>query len=284
MSQENNERRNADVFGATEALSRVEYAKKETGMEIPIDAVPLPSNGVIYPKEHPLHNADKVEYMAMTAREEDILMSQAYMKNGTVITKLIESCIRDKSIQVNSLISGDRTAIMVAIRISGYGAEYVPEFKCPNQQCGFTNKLSLDLAELPIKRLTIDPVEQGKNLFSYTLPRSKKVVLFKFLTGAEEEAAIKEADMKQKKGIQQNNLVTSKLRSSIVSIDGDEKQGNIIKMIDNMLAIDSKHLRDYIDKNEPGIEMAVDFTCERCDHYGKIQLPMTSEFFWPTFE
>jgi hypothetical protein len=171
---------------------------------------------------------------------------------------------------------------MVAIRISGYGAEYVPEFGCPS--CNVKNKLSIDLANLNIKPLEIQPVEEGKNLFSYTLPRSKNSVIFKFLSGAEEEAAIKEADMRQKKGLQQSNLVTMRLKSSIVSINSEESQGKLVKMIDNMLAIDSKHLRDYIDKHEPGIDMSVDFVCEKCDHYGKVQLPMTAEFFWPNFE
>ena len=94
-------------------LSRVQYVAEELGYEIPTDAVPLPSAGIIYPLGHPLHNAQSVEYTAMTAREEDILMSSALIKRGTVISELIKSSLVNKSIDVRTLLSGDQQALML---------------------------------------------------------------------------------------------------------------------------------------------------------------------------
>jgi len=48
----------------------MDAAQKDLGFEIPIDAVPLPSRGLVYESAHPLAGKTEVEYRAMTAREE----------------------------------------------------------------------------------------------------------------------------------------------------------------------------------------------------------------------
>jgi len=266
--------------GGMESVSRDAAAKQEFGFEIPVDAVPLPSKGLVYPPEHPLHGAQQVEYRAMTAKEEDILMSEALIKRGTVITELIKNCLIDKSINVNSLLSGDRNALMVAIRISGYGRAYKPTFVCP--ECGGKNEMDVDLADLSVKPMTVEPVSPGLNAFAFDLPVSKQRVEFKFLTGNEEEVVMKNMESKKKRGMANTNLVTTRLLSSIVSVNGSDNQGLIARFVGFMPARDSLELRKYIDKHEPGVDMEVEFTCTGCDYIDDIQLPMGPSFFWPS--
>lgn len=265
--------------GEVQPISSQQYAKQELGLDIPVDAVPLPSAGRVYPEGHALHNKDRVEFRAMTAREEDILMSRAYIKKGTVITELIKSCLMDKSVNVNDMISGDRNALMVAIRVSGYGREYNPVFNCPS--CGVQNELQVDLADLGIKPLGLQPASDNVNLFHFQLPMTKKTVGFKFLTGEEEERILQSLEMKKKKGIQNENLITTRLLSSIVEIDGVTDRSKIAKFVQFMPARDSLALRKYIDENEPGVDMTVEFMCQNCDHAADIALPMGPTFFWP---
>jgi hypothetical protein len=216
----------------------------------------------------------------MTAKEEDILTSQAYIKEGVMIEKLISSCLIDKSINVNDLISGDRNALMVSIRITGYGSDYNVSHTCAS--CDHVNKITANLSELKIKRLEQEPVDPGKNLFSYTLPVTKKVVYFKFLTGHDQkEADIKEKRMK-KLGINTDNNVTSFLESTIVSVDGVSDKNKIQHFIKNMPALDSRKLRRHIKNAEPGIDMTSDYNCSNCGENNQITLPITSEFFWPS--
>jgi hypothetical protein len=273
-------RKGNEVFkNPAAAPLKEDYAKREFGIEIPVDAVPLPSGGKLYPEGHPLHHAQHVEYRAMTAKEEDILMSPALIKRGTVISELIKSCVVDKTINVNSLVSGDRNALMIAIRISGYDRMYQPTFQCGD--CGHKNVWEVDLASLDLKPLTIEPSVPGENLFAFTLPKTGKKIEFKFLTGIEEERIMKDMEGKKKRGLQNNNLVTTRLLTSIVSVDGDSHPGLIAKFVTVMPASDSLALRQYIDKHEPGVDMEVEFTCSACDHYDAIQLPLGSNFFWP---
>ena len=295
MSDEQNndadrELRNA-IFSAQKAVeqssgpnsefvkSREQVAKQDFDMDIPVDMVPLPSQGLVYPNDHPLHNAVSVEYRAMTAREEDILMSQALIKKGTVLNEHIRACVLDKSLDVTSLLSGDRNALMIAIRASGYGAEYTPVYTCPT--CNHKNKLEVDLTSLGIKALELEPVEPGINEFAFKLPLCKKTVHFKFLTSSDEEEILKEANAKKRKGLLNSNLVTSRLIHSIVSVEGLENKAKLVKFVSFMRAADSLALRRYIDDNEPGVDMEVDFQCLACDDGGAVQLPMGPSFFWP---
>jgi hypothetical protein len=261
-------------------MSREEYAKREFGLEIPVDAVPLPSKGLVYPPNHPLHRAEFVEYKAMTTREEDILMSRALIKKGTVIKELIRSCLSDKSVKVESLLSGDQVALMIAIRSSGYGKEYNPTYTCP--KCETKTDMHIDLDTLTLKNLPIEPIEIGTNLFEFILPVSGKKVLFKFTTVEDEEKMIQESESRRKRGMLNDNLVTTKLLSSIVSIDGISNRSDITKFVSYMPAKDSRALRKYMEENEPGVNMEVEFQCGACDHYDNhLALPMGSEFFWP---
>ena len=60
--------------------------------KFPTEIVDLPSQGLLYPKDNPL-SSGKIELKYMTAKEEDILTTQSYIKQGVVIDKLLQSMI-----------------------------------------------------------------------------------------------------------------------------------------------------------------------------------------------
>ena len=73
----------------------------------PTEVLSLPSKGLLYPKDHPL-SSGQIDVKYMTAKEEDILTNQNYIKNGTVIDKLLQSLIVDKNVKLNDLLIGDK--------------------------------------------------------------------------------------------------------------------------------------------------------------------------------
>jgi hypothetical protein len=248
---------------------------------VPVESVPLPSNGKIYPQNSGLFNRELVQIKAMTAQEEDILMSRALIKEGTVLTHLINSCLIDKSINSKDLIAGDRNALLVAIRITGYGADYRVEVSCP--ECNTKQTSAFDLSDLDIKRLTIEPITPGTNQFEYTLPVSKKRVIFKFMTGRDEEeqSTILERRRKAMPDIQIDTIITSRLEFAILSIEGVQDRNKTNTFIKSMPALDSRSLRNYISDNEPGIDMTGKFRCSHCSANTQVSLPLGSSFFWP---
>jgi hypothetical protein len=260
-------------------IQKTDVMKESFGYEVPVESVPLPSLGKVYPDGNPLSGQETVEIRAMTAREEDILTSRALIKKGTVITHLIQSCLTDKSIDVKNMISGDRNALMISLRITGYGQEYGVEVDCP--ACGARSKQDFDLAALEVKTLDIDPVAPGTNEFEFVLPVTKKKVTFKFLTGADEEEIAIVQERKKKSGFKSDNLITTRLMYSIVSIDGITDKSKINGFIRNMPARDSLALRRFIDKSEPGIDMKSWMSCQSCFADSEVRLPLGATFFWP---
>ena len=263
-----------------EGMPTSNVMKDEFGWEVPVESVPLPSRGVIYSPDSLLYNTETLKIKAMTAKEEDILTSQAFIKENTVMEKLIQSCLIEKSIDVNDLITGDKNALMVSIRITGYGSDYKVSHSCQN--CSTNNKITVDLSQLQIKRLAENPVESGKNVFEFVLPVTKKKVLFKFLNGHDQkEISLIEKRLKDA-GIKYDNSVTSFLEYSILSVDGITDKNKIKHFIINMPALDSRRLRQQIKRSEPGIDMSWNYSCSNCGHDNDIVLPITSEFFWPS--
>ena len=249
------------------------------GYVVPVEAVPLPSNGVVYPVDSPLHNRETVEIRAMTAREEDILTSRALIKKGTVITELIRSCLVDKTVDVNEMLVGDRNAVMTALRITGYGSHYAVEVDCP--ECDEKSKQDFQLTELTIKRLEAPPIAEGANLFEFLLPLTKKKIHFRFLTGQDETEISIMQERRKKMGSLVDNLVTTRLQHQIVAIDGTKDRSKVNAFVRNMPAGDSLALRTHIDKNEPGIDMKAWMDCANCFESSEVRLPMGASFFWP---
>ncbi len=270
-----------DVFseGGNPLMPSRNVMKDDFGLDIPAQVVPLPSGGVIYPVETNMHGKSEVTIKAMTAREEDILTSRALIKKGVVISELLKSAILDDGFDPEVMLSGDRNAIMTALRVTGYGTSYHVEVDCP--ACSARSKQNFDLSKLPIKRLEINPVAPGANMFEVELPMTKKKVRFRFLTGADEKDISVMNSRKKKQGNQVDNLITTRLQYSITAVDGINDKTKIGFFIRAMPARDSLFLRKYIDENEPGIDMKQWMDCPACFESTEVRLPMGAAFFWP---
>lgn len=258
-------------------ISAAEKVKQDFGLELAIETAPLPSGGKIY--QGVLAGRDSVDIKAMTTREEDILMSKPLIKNGTVLNELVKACLIDKTINPNELIVGDKYAILVAIRVTGYGAEYQVQMECSSCKEKFEHEF--DLAALQIKPLQIDPVIPGTNLFEFKLPVCKKIVRFKYLTGADEADITATLERQKKLKIQVDSPISTNLLYSIVSVDGIEDRAKLGQFVRMMPARDSLALRKYIQNNEPSLDMKQYCTCPHCSNEEEVGIPMGINFFWP---
>ena len=89
-----------ELSGDTPGVQKQNIMKDDFGWDIPIESIPLPTNGVIYSPDSTIYGRDTLKIKAMTAREEDILASPAFHKEGTSLSHLIRSCLIDKSIEL----------------------------------------------------------------------------------------------------------------------------------------------------------------------------------------
>ena len=246
--------------------------------KFPTEEVELPSKGLVYPKDNPL-SSGKVEMKYMTAKEEDILTNQNFIKNGTVINKLLQSLIVTP-VSYNDLLIGDKNAILIAARILGYGADYTFEYVSPNT--GDKEEVTIDLTELDDKELDESLMIEGRNEFAFTLPTSKVEITFKFLTHGDEEKIQKELKGLKKLNKQSSSELTTRLKHTLLSVNGDRDIKTIREFVDNrFLARDSKAFRNYLSEIMPDINMQVDLDLENGDTIEDVNIPLGISFFWP---
>ena len=142
--------------------------KEVRDYKFPTEVIDLPSKGLIYSKDNPL-SSGKVEMKYMTAKEEDILTTQSYIKDGTVLDRLFQSLIigngEGEPIKYVDLVTGDKNAIMIAARVLGYGKEYKVEVDDPFSP-GTKQKETIDLTQITNKEYDgSNQVELNKNEF-----------------------------------------------------------------------------------------------------------------------
>lgn len=270
----------SELFGQNaDRIQKHDVMKEDFGWEVPTELVPVPSAGLLYSPDSLLYNKKTLKIKAMTAREEDYLASPALIKEGTALDHVIKSCLLE-NIDIDEMILGDKNAILTSIRITGYGADYDVKVRC--NSCSAFNEVRVNLTDLKIKRLEITPHTEGSNLFLYKLPVTGKEVLFKFNTIKNEKEKQRHVENLEKSNLLNSvGQVTMFLEYAIHSIGGITDRNKIKHFILNMPARDAKSLRNYIIKNEPGIEMKDNFKCKNCNSHNHFDIPINSNFFWP---
>ena len=238
--------------------------------KLPTETVELPSKGLLYPEDSELAKG-VVEIKYMTAKEEDILTNQAYIKNGTVLDKLLKSLIVSK-INFDELLVGDKNAIMIAARILGYGSEYSFDYLGESH--------TVDLSQVENKPLKEELFKDGTNEFEFTLPKSGNVVTFKILTHKDEQDINRELEGLKKINKDGSPELTTRLKHIITSVNGDREKKSIREFVDGyLLAQDSRALREYLKEVQPDVDLT--FFPDGTDT--RINIPIGVSFFWPDF-
>lgn len=244
----------------------------EPKFNLPTETVELPSKGLLYPEDSPLASG-KIEMKYMTAREEDILTNQNYIRNGTVIDRLLKSLIVTEGVNYDDLLIGDKNAIMVSARILAYGKDY------PVVYAG--EEHTVDLSTIENVPLDESLYTRGENNFSFKLPSTNNTVTFKLLSHKDEKAIDRELEGLKKLKKDDTPSVTTRLKYIITSINGSSETKDIREFVDNyLLATDSRALRKYYTEVQPDVDLT--FEIETQDG-GKERVPLAIglDFFWP---
>jgi len=240
---------------------------EEKKFKFPTEMVDLPSKGLLYP-ETSLLSEGKIEMKYMTAREEDILTNQAYIKQGTVLDKMLQSLIITK-INYDDLIVGDKNALFIAARVLGYGGNYTFDYDGQSH--------TVDLSTLNNKEFNESLITKGVNEFNFTLPYSDTKITFKILTSADEKKIEKELTGLKKINKDNSPELSTRLKYIITSIGGDREEKTIREFVDNyLLARDSRALREYIKTVQPDVDLH-----HILDSGAEVTIPISLNFFWP---
>ncbi len=276
----------------TEEYNQSSNQKVVKESKFPTEIVDLPSQGLLYPKDNPL-SSGKVELKYMTAKEEDILTTQSYIKQGVVIDKLLQALVvsngEGKAVKFNDLITGDKNAIMIAARLLGYGKDY--QVKMQDPFSGERQTENIDLSEVSNIDLH-DTILKNKNsnAFTFILPTSKKKIVWRILNHGNErkiDHLKKEIARKNKRAKIRTKDVADpslslRLKMAVISIDGDDDRNTIDSFIDNqLLALDSRALRNQIAEISPDVDLKFTFVSAETGDEKEMEIPIDVQFFWP---
>jgi hypothetical protein len=234
------------------------------------DVIPLPSQGKTYRNRKP-----NVKLSYMTTADENILTSPNLLQSGEFLKILINRKILETDLRYEDLLIGDRNAIMIWLRATSYGEEY-PITVLDELDDPFDTEVNLN--DLKIKKLTVDPDDEG--LFTFVLPISKSTIKFKLLTCGDVDEIERILAKEKEDGVVVNNANTYRLEKMIVEYNGNRDRNDISEISKSLRIGDSKALNKYIESIEPGIDLNITVQTPRG---GSIEtfLPLNIKFFWP---
>ena len=224
-----------------------------------------------------------VDIFQVTAKHEDILSNANLLRKGTVLDEFLKALIATPCVSINDLLIGDKNAIFIAARTSAYGEIYTTNIKCPNPECGVESDVDIDLSLLVAKNVLFTGV-RGENKISFVLPNSQRTVVIALLTHKDETDIDLELKALAKIGGANATSpeITTRLKFTIKSVDGDVEKSTVKNFVDTKLtARDSLALRKFVKENTPDMDMSFQFVCPECGHTEKMTVPLGANFFWP---
>lgn len=240
--------------------------------------VHLPSNGNLYSEEERIP-AD-VTIRAITTAEEKFLLGSSSVN---ALDKIIEACIvKPKGLRMANLVLADENFLLYKLRIHTYGPEYNITTTCPH--CGASNDSRVDLNDFIVYELGDDFEEP----FDIELPMSGDTLTCRLLRkGAIDAIETRARKLASKMpGVGPDEVAYNmRLARYITQINGkdvtwDEAQ----QYTEHMHGRDSAWFWHEINSIRMGYDTDVEIDCPSCGNTYDTPLPMTQEFFRPSFE
>jgi hypothetical protein len=238
---------------------------------LPHDVVQLPSGGIFYKNKK---KSIKVGYL--TANDENILAGAAQNSGQSIILTLLRNKIYEHDLRPEELLEGDIEAVLIFLRNTSFGPEYVVTITDPKTDKSFDVTILLD--ELNIKRTEFNPDENG--MFITKLPRSGNSVKIRPLTYSEILDLDKMADQYPVGRVAPT--ITWRLNKMIQEVDGITDREKIAAFIETLPIMDSKHIRNFIKNNQPSLDLEKTVIAPSGEKVST-KIAFGAEFFRPFF-
>ena len=252
-------------------------AERQTDYTI-MEGYELPSKGKIYNEIINPH----IELRSMTARDEMKRLSPSSTPLKTLADIIEGCCIEQPGIHIYDMALGDYEFLLHKLRIVTYGEDYKVSLRCP--ECGESIDTIAKLGQLDIKEFDEEAV---KNLQTFSLPKSGRIVTLKFLSPRlVEEMEVKVKDMKRRYKTATIDFETLvRLLSNVDLIDGDKKsETEMENILTSLPAMDLQKILNNLDKlnQQIGLDNVLYLTCPKCGEEITTFFRFGPEFFRPT--
>lgn len=230
-------------------------------LKVPFDEIFLPSMGLFYSK-----NISTAKVRALTGYDEIMLSSPYLSQNGNATKLLLNNVVMDFDIEYEDMLICDRDAILLFLRSNTYGDSIDMEFTCPD--CHTESTGAFRISSIEAKEINTPPNESGE--FEFLLPSS----LHK-----DNPIQINFTPLKVRHaGIIKDKQLISRYMAQITSINQNCDKGFIRDYLKKMPIKDSKSLREFMDKVEPGFDETVMHVCPSCEYKIKDVIKIDEQF------
>jgi 5,10-methenyltetrahydromethanopterin hydrogenase len=230
-------------------------------LKVPFDEIYLPSMGLFY-KNATTH----VKVRALTGYDEVMLSSPYLAQTGNATKILLNNVILDSNLEYDELLICDRDAIMLFIRSMTFGDEVEMDFICPD--CNYESKGNFRISQIEAKEINVPPNENGE--FEFLVPSSLV---------SDNPIQINFSPLRNNNSyLVKDKQLMSRYMAQINSINGVSDKTFILKYLKHMKIKDSKTLREFMDRVEPGFEETTMHSCPSCDFKFKDVIKIDDNF------
>lgn len=225
LMQEEGEKEKKVADTAVEAATRFEqdYIPKKGTYEpgANFDVINLPSKGEGYKDK-----IKKVSVSYLTAYDENMIVSPNLYRDNLILDYILEAKLMSKEIAPIDLLEGDRDAIILFLRMNGYGNEY--PITATDDATGKEFDTVVDLSQIKMKEFNLKGDSNG--WFPFTLPESGAEVKFRFPTHKDTLILdkLKAAEDAKVKKVAINNYVSN--LDTMIEADNDVSNDNKVKI------------------------------------------------------
>lgn len=281
-------------------IARIVAGKSQDEL-LPWESVTLPSQGVYYDGQIP---NGVISVRAMGLYTDKIFATARLVQSGQAIDEVFKKCVRfPGSFSPTDLLMGDRTFLLFYLRGITHGNIYEFMMKCQNEACGSMSQYSYDFNDL---WLTIKHPQFEKEPVRVELPYLTEITGRKFwvdvrfirgndmlvmaqrkkvldkISGTQARNVKSDEDRPKEslnKVINIDQSIEDNLNLVTVNVNGNAERHIIQQIMSKLHGRDSSAIREFLNKNSPGIDTQIMVNCPSCGQEMRIELPITESFF-----
>lgn len=229
-------------------------------IERPFSVINVPSKGRYYEGGKSSFLIRHLSYI-----EENILADKSLMKEEDGLKYVIDNLIVD-DFDIEKLLPGDIQAISMFLYSTAYGDKIDIDVNCPI--CKTKEKKEVLISDFSMKNVESWPDENG--FLSGTLPISNVSFMLKMPTFFEE--------FRFKNAKNNNETYLEKLTFLLYDLNGERDKDNIGEMLLNLSIMDSRFLKNMLEKSIPGVDTNIQHVCVECEQEYRVHIPSSHNF------
>jgi hypothetical protein len=167
-------------------------------------------------------------------------------RDGLILDYLLKAKIKNTEIDPDDLLEGDREAIILWLRATGYGTEY--PISVTDSKTGVEFETTIDLSQIKHKPFVLKGDENGH--FDFTMPITKDNIKFRFLTHGD----IRQINEIEKE--EQANVKKERLTSMVKELNTYLENETLLTKDEKLKLYEAKrNINNWIDKIEVDNDM-----------------------------